>query len=61
MPFNRKDILLAHYLPAFNEQMADDDWQDMTAAQAERSALFHHWLREWSDDSRGKLLILLQS
>ena len=33
MPFNRKDILLAHYLPAFNEQMSDDDWQDMPAAQ----------------------------
>ena len=47
MPFNRKDILLAHYLPAFNEQMADDEWQDMTAAQAEHSALFKHWLREW--------------
>lgn len=61
MPFNRKDILLAHYLPAFNEQMSDDDWQDMTAAQAEHSALFKHWLREWSDDSRGKLLDILES
>ena len=60
---NRKQVLLSHWLPVFNEQMHDCDehWENLELEKAPQSLLFLLWLRDWGEDSRGKLFDLLTS
>ena len=60
---NKKQALLTYWLYVFNEQMhdADIEWIELEPNQADTDSLFLHWLREWSDDSRGALLHMLTS
>ena len=57
-----RDALLMYWLYIFNEQMHDqsEDWSELDQSDAPRDALFRHWLKEWSDDTRGTLLELLE-
>jgi len=57
--FNRKLILLNHFVAVFNEQqqIEDDEPHIITIEQAETDGHFLYWLNVWSDDYlRSKLL-----
>lgn len=58
---NKKETLLMYWLFVFNEQMSerDDEWQELDQSKAENNALFRHWLSVWHEDSRGKLLAMM--
>jgi hypothetical protein len=57
-----KAKLLSYWLYVFNEQMSegDDDWQELTFSEALTNAHFRHWLSVWNEDSRGKLLQMIE-
>jgi hypothetical protein len=59
---NREQILLRHYVAAFNEQqtLEDENPHTITVDQAKSDAHFLYWLHIWSDDYlRSKLLTIL--
>lgn len=58
--FNRKNILLNHYLSVYNDQQFDLDEKIISKKDAIKDSGFLYWLNEWRDDPlRDKLFLML--
>jgi hypothetical protein len=59
--FNKKSILLNHFVAVYNDQQEDLSEKTISTIKAETDYGFRYWLLVWSDDPlRAKLLYLLK-
>jgi len=58
--FNRKNILLRHYVNVYNDQQIDFGDKTISINQAKTNCGFLYWLNQWRDDPlRDKLFLML--